>query len=248
MKKQKGFIIPIVIILALVILAVIVYFFSPKSISTISVKIPSSSPVASLDPTTNWKIYNNTDFKFTFKYPEQLTSVAKLEYPELVSISKEEKISYANEDMVIKNWDLNASISEFENLEMVLEQVTKEPDSFEIKQTTINNLPAVRYRHCEMACADIALINIDSKIIKFQLYTTSKIIGLSDPNVVFDQILSTFKFIDDNELSCNVNSDCEVESCGCTPKNKNYIDQKRNICTVICNKPSCVDNICVISK
>lgn len=52
----------------------------------------------------------------------------------------------------------------------------------------------------------------------------------------------------DPTSNCKTNTDCETESCGCTPKNKNYIDQNRNICAVICNKPQCVDNVCVISK
>jgi hypothetical protein len=69
MKNQKGFVLPILIIVSLLILAVVAYFFSPKSIS---VKLPNSSPTVSFEPTTNWKTYTNGKYGFSFSYPKEL--------------------------------------------------------------------------------------------------------------------------------------------------------------------------------
>ena len=44
MKNQKGFVLPILIIIALLILAAIAYFFSPKSIGSLNVNMPAVSP------------------------------------------------------------------------------------------------------------------------------------------------------------------------------------------------------------
>lgn len=49
MQNQKGFILPILIIISLLILAVVAYFFSPKSIS---MPVPTDLPTAYVYPTT----------------------------------------------------------------------------------------------------------------------------------------------------------------------------------------------------
>ncbi len=43
MRNQKGFVLPILIIVSLLILVVVAYFFSPKSIGSLNVKKPNSS-------------------------------------------------------------------------------------------------------------------------------------------------------------------------------------------------------------
>ncbi len=48
MNNQKGYIIPVLIIIALIILGVVAYFLSPKSISSINVKMPVTPPVATV--------------------------------------------------------------------------------------------------------------------------------------------------------------------------------------------------------
>lgn len=65
-KTHKGFIIPIVIILVLIILAVVAYFFSPKSTN---IKISTASLSTSADTTANWQIYKNEEYNFQIKYP-----------------------------------------------------------------------------------------------------------------------------------------------------------------------------------
>lgn len=74
-KINSGFIIPIIIILALIILGAIAYFFSPKQINSVSVKIPTSSPAVSVDktvtavPSSIWKNYINSKIGFSLSYP-----------------------------------------------------------------------------------------------------------------------------------------------------------------------------------
>ncbi len=72
-KTHKGFIIPIVIIISLLILGVVAYIFSPNSISLI---LPTNLPETSILPTsvsnfsTERKIYTDTNHFVEFKYPE----------------------------------------------------------------------------------------------------------------------------------------------------------------------------------
>lgn len=70
MKNQKGFILPIIIIISLLILAVVAYFFSPN---TINIKLPDTSSVTTADSTTNWKTYQDPDYNFSFAYPNNWT-------------------------------------------------------------------------------------------------------------------------------------------------------------------------------
>jgi len=83
MKNQKGFI-PIIIILIVLIGFVGVYYVgtlkpqkvvdspTPTAISTVSTA-PTAKPVVTSDPTANWKTYTNSQYKFLFTYPKELT-------------------------------------------------------------------------------------------------------------------------------------------------------------------------------
>lgn len=75
MKNQKGLVLPILIIFALLVLGIVVYFYSPKSIS---LKLPVAYPTA--DSTATWNIYSNSKYKFTFKIPAYLKVMNEFEY------------------------------------------------------------------------------------------------------------------------------------------------------------------------
>lgn len=89
MKSQKGFVIPVAIIILLLILAVFAYLFSPKSLSSINVKSPISSPKSikstpPTDPATkDWKNFKDEAFinkdsiynAYQIKYPESCTKI-----------------------------------------------------------------------------------------------------------------------------------------------------------------------------
>ncbi len=85
MKNQKGFI-PVVIILVILIGFVGIYYLGTlKSGKIITSPTPIESSIASakpspvsinkstLDPTTNWKVYTNNQYKFSFNYPDKLS-------------------------------------------------------------------------------------------------------------------------------------------------------------------------------
>ena len=77
-KNQKGFI-PVLILLTFVILGLSVYFgysyLKPKEVSIIPTQSPivSNSPVASGEPTADWKTYTNLELGISFKYPPKFT-------------------------------------------------------------------------------------------------------------------------------------------------------------------------------
>lgn len=88
MHNQKGFVLPILIIVSLLILAVVAYFFSPKQISSVSVKTPTNLPKANTLPThtpdpaiANWKVFKDVAFlnkdsiynAYQVRYPENCT-------------------------------------------------------------------------------------------------------------------------------------------------------------------------------
>ena len=65
-----------------------------------------------------------------------------------------------------------------------------------------------------------------------------------------DQILSTFKFVDQtNQISCTNDSDCGVNICDCKADLEKNILVKDKICTRYCpGIPKCIDSKCVLIK
>jgi len=81
MKNSRGFIQIVIILLALVLVAAGAYYFGTKNKSvqapTASVQ-PSANPVATADPTVNWKTYTNKKYGYKFQYPENWAISEKL--------------------------------------------------------------------------------------------------------------------------------------------------------------------------
>lgn len=78
--EQKGYSIPMLVTLVVILIIVGAggYFLYQKQSKTTetpqkqtSPAIPQSTPV--IDQTANWKTYTNTQYSFSFKYPQELT-------------------------------------------------------------------------------------------------------------------------------------------------------------------------------
>jgi hypothetical protein len=173
MHNQKGFVLLILIIVSLLILAIVAYFFSPKSIS---VKLPNSSPTVSFEPTTNWKTYTNTDFGF--QYPQNL--IIKNQDSNFIGNIK--KIVISNSDgsvfaEFLYNLDLNSSMLEYKQIQSINNIIVFEavhPNGYPDSPTPflVKDLRNSKLR------------------VQFVFYNYSETINLQN------QILSTFKFVE----------------------------------------------------
>ncbi len=152
---------------------------------------PTAEPVATdsaaID-TSNWKTYTNEKYGFSFKYPAELNQPGNSEYPTIFSYSKEDNKS--------KSWILYGSISNEKTLDDALNNIQKNSlqQNFDINSIRIADSSAIRYKHCEMACGEILLVSHANTLIEISLYKYIVDISIGEPDAVFDQILSTFKF------------------------------------------------------
>ncbi len=186
MKNQKGFIIPIVIILALIILAIITYFFSPKSISL-------NLPTPSADSTANWNKYSNPKYKFTFEIPTNLKVMNEFEYdPQWIQNKN------LIRGMEIKSGDTTVySFSVFKSNKMGIDDwvykdnVAMPKESVNTSSFSMNGLDIMVY---EGSYNKFYLFKNEDEIYSL---TTSKTAD-SEPK----QILSTFRFTYDIQGMC----------------------------------------------
>ena len=72
MTGQKGFAPLLILIAVLIVIGIVAgtyYFGYDRGFKETINSQSTSTPSPSLDPTTNWKIYTNSEYKFSVKYP-----------------------------------------------------------------------------------------------------------------------------------------------------------------------------------
>ncbi len=170
MHNQKGFVLPILIIVSLLILVVVAYFFSAKSIS---LKLPTSSPITSTDSIENWKTYRNPENKFELKYPSDWFEISEKDKGVFISnklLSKiSDEIMPARGQIIIKFYFFSSA---FENGLGKFETFSPTGDIIVNETKYINETGTV------------------GSIFTYQKSDTDII----DIKATADQILSTFKF------------------------------------------------------
>ncbi len=184
-KTNKGFILPVLIIIGVLVLGIVAYFFSPKSISSLNVKMPTVSPIASSDPTLNWKTYFNKDYGFEFQYPSNWSiSCENNTTCELVSNTNSDKLlELTTSHLVIEFYKPNISYSNFVEF---LKYFSNEYD-YSFKDKKINNIEGK--------------INLMDKNMLYYFFEAKGVyVGAvwkssGDSNLT-NEILSTFKFIE----------------------------------------------------
>lgn len=205
MKNQKGFIIPIIIIFVIIVLGAIAYFYSPKSTGSINIKIPTASPVATNNPTADWKINNN---KFVSNY-----------FGFEITFPKNWKLDFSLADWG-KNLYILKALNEAKNYSVLIFIASKDGDTLPgptgfgagdwkeigsinllgqklVKKALIyeNNTENIMYS--SFGDRIISYPNSNT-LFNFIIYPT----GSGQYNIPtevsneFDQILSTFKFLD----------------------------------------------------
>lgn len=213
--------------------------------------LPSST--LSPNPTVNWKTYTDEKGIYTFKYPSDWyqnecggagitnTPVNDCGSDRILTFTVEEGGGNFDEyitkrgfkdyyDFIEKNIAITGSdykyVSNNKEFIGVLKQGVSAPGLFYKGIWT------------QFPYKDKTYYVIYHKVTKDEL----------DYLTIYNQILSTFTFLDQEIISCEKDDECAVELCGCVAKRKEFINPEKNICTVVCDKPKCVDNKCVLVK
>jgi len=203
-----------VIFLLLIIASVLVGFFLGKSSSQKKVSSfpspsptyptfptlipsPSKAPAREIDPTANWKTYTNSEYKFTFKYPQglsfQILDEKVTDKPKVfLRLYQQENQSYPIIDLILTKTDLTP------------EQWIKEndycPSSFNSCTTPVESpIPkSIQFEETNRHYAGLTTLFKNKEILfEFGIEATepNNPIETSVRNT-YNLILSTFKFLD----------------------------------------------------
>ena len=190
--KSKTPLFALIGIILVVLVGVLGFFFG------ISYKKPSSTqkqvytgpppPVTpTIDPTGNWKTYTNTTYKFSFNYPTNYKITPISETTNDITLSSNNK--------TVLNILLLLNANE------TLKEVKKNPTQGggapvkNITDTTINNIPAIEF---QMDCTNLRGC-FGGPVVQTVHNNVEYIFNLYDKKND-DQILSTFKFTDQNQI------------------------------------------------
>lgn len=160
---------------------------------------PSSTPTPSVD-VSSWKTYRNDEYGFEIKYPNFFATATTKSYygyergfPEvkLDTLIEFHQARYLNVDFVI---DIDANEKNIEELEKIYDHNSSSPSYYlnSKKEISINKHKGIEYRWgmLEGGIDEITiLLSYNSKAL---IISTPEI---SDSEEIFDQMLSTFKFI-----------------------------------------------------
>lgn len=195
---QKGFSLLLVVILVAFVIGG--YFIYQKQFKSVSVFQSSPSPIATPTATksvetANWKTYTNERFKYSFKYPNDLTVRESFDPNDEIYqtiISNTNSKDFASGDKKVTDEDVfevvivnNPSIAATN-----LDTAKKQYRNAQVTDFTLADQPAFKFIQQGLGTKQIGAITIfNSKEIDFNLLSiNSKYISY------FDQILSTFKF------------------------------------------------------
>ncbi|MFZ2199980.1 MAG: hypothetical protein WAV40_04285 [Microgenomates group bacterium] len=204
-SERRNYFYPILFaLLFLVTLGSGIFFFVKaeslsKQLSSIKPS-PTPSPIASSDPTSDWHTYTNNEYGFTIKYPleakirtEQLPSndrmfIFAIDSPNAVfdRMFKSGDYSFGISIQTQKNFP---EISDYLNFQ-------KEHNTYkEVIPTIINNVSGYKFGTDGYSTANFHYQGFITK--NDDLYITINYFTDQDLKM-FDQILSTFKFVDSN--------------------------------------------------
>ena len=186
----------------LIIGAILAYqkFFTDKPPAVVS---STPSPVATTDPTADWKTYTNSKFSFELKYPENIffegesdsknvfmDSDSKFVMPKVWgNVQPSEIMIYVDEN------EKGLTLSE-------LKDQTKEALESPVLISSLILFPTTSYKAEGKGVSESPLQESNWVFVGIQIPSTNKFVNFSFSasgkfsKVVFDQILSTFKFTD----------------------------------------------------
>lgn len=218
---------------------------------------PEVAPTKSADEIANWKTYTNEKYSFSFKHPD-LTELTNTNYPggsiEKLLVDMHRDIqqipgttAYYQDSLLIDLFDNQEGIS----LESYVEFRRRRGDPAVEKELSIiiggqrGIMQKLRFENTIEYFVKFPNNNNVLTIVRKDAKTNSF-------QKDFDQILSTFKFLDQNQVtpgsdqtSCTTVNDCGVNTCGCTAMRKEFLG--KNTCMMACSgEIKCLNNKCVL--
>mgnify|MGYP001580800908 FL=1 len=267
---QRGFA-PILIVILIAVLGVGGYFVY-TNYSKPQTKPPqySLTPAPTTDPRANWKTIKNTAFSWEIKYPsdwEILTPVCDLPAGECSNVMmrgtnifngecSDPKLRCGNlsvEVVVPHTGNVTATMSAKQYIESFNPSIPIVEPSTEViingetgYQQTVQNFPG------SSAITRTITILHNGKVYylgmtegyyhdNYNIHTTNDWKLLS----IFNQILSTFKFLDDrsvSQINCAKDDDCGIDPCACAAVRKESVGACATYCGEIVSK--CVNKQC----
>ncbi len=195
--------ISLVIIGILIILGLFgnLYFLVKNQKPTAEI-IPTPTPIAtttSIDFAAGWKVYENAKLGFSFKYPESLMSCEDVNFTGLISSgpyvnTEENQCEVAKSRGYPISFLLNKDDKEFQNF-----RAENYPNSFSNYKNTEMRIDN---KNAEVISGIEKETLLAFKIIKIRMgdsFLIVKATGEERDITILDQILSTFKFLDQNQ-------------------------------------------------
>ncbi|MBI3379334.1 hypothetical protein HY029_01105 [Candidatus Gottesmanbacteria bacterium] len=169
---------------------------SPSTLPTEST-VPTLSPTIMLisDPTINWQTY--TYGKISFKYPQSFQKK-----PQAIGISKSLD-TFTSEDSIYKlSFVSSANFSEQTGKPIYpsLEDIIKANSGHEVQRIMLDNHPAIKVLPYTISIGtanetvNSSVYTMGIEIISIEIKSTDQA-KVKAGNEIFDQILSTFKFL-----------------------------------------------------
>ncbi|HEX9503252.1 MAG TPA: hypothetical protein VF974_02925 [Patescibacteria group bacterium] len=177
----------------------------------------TSSPLPKFEPvkhkqnsTANWKTYTNTEYGFSFKYPNDFNVYA--DDPTFIQIIRPKDPNKITDNMTIRVWDNKANLSvidwwnKYGPYAPPRTSAGLKPDTFPIKDIMVVDVKGVFIEGSEGVLANYLILPADkNKILEINLMMPT------------NQIISTFKFITTppgNPLISSINSFAKCAAAG----------------------------------
>lgn len=216
---QKGFISIILTLFILAVAAVAGYSYLGENLSQISLPAPKAlvTPApTNTKETANWKTYTNSKYGYSIKYPSQWNTNSPPSGPGILIGQG------PNEDQI------NIDTSLTKNAIMV-------ESCKQTQQVFLDNIPASRCEFTQEISGERGVVYnppIVSKTVYIEALHNGQYYSIvltsdetSDKFKIFNQILSTFKFTDQNEAITQEQAASIVQN---LPEVKNFIQNVKN--------------------
>ena len=257
---QKGFSL-ILIVLLIAVLGVGGYFvysnYSGNQIKPVPIQASPIPQLTPTDETANWRTYTNTLVGFSIKYPEKLSyNEVRLQdslYPFMPNVSAIEFVNQNNKrefgnSLLIRVFGIKDKNLNTDSLD--LEKLSRH-DFFPITNAEWKDIKIGNFNGRYIASTGGVLVGysailvVTDKIFYFNLYDYADDTYITSND--FNQILSTFKFLDDksvSQLNCEKDDDCGIDPCACAAVRKESVGACATYCGEIVSK--CVNKQCTL--